>query len=248
MNGTLIAPELLFPADPLTPPRSPTDDFESAIPRRPFRFAHLSDSLAPSVASRDPHLAHPEPPAKSPLRFRTYPRPPPSTLSPGPFSDRWGAASAQVGPNKMVEPGKSPLAVTTPVSLRQFWQPHDFDAYVREIKAMAAASPTTVLAKLQELAPTSPTSETPSQAEVERTRWMLSALRHLDLASAPDGGSKARPTHKIAPEKMHSILALYESKGRLSWPRTRRHGLTACSLGVVPRRHASHQAHLPPVG
>ncbi|XP_044721901.1 uncharacterized protein HRG_04816 [Hirsutella rhossiliensis] len=195
VRSAFIAPDLLFPGGPLTPPR----------------FADLSNSLPPSLASRDPRLAHLDTPAKSPLRFRAHPRPLPSSLT----SDRWGAASAQVRV-KMAEPGKSPRAVMTPGDLRQFWKPPDFEAYVRDVKAMAAATPAAVLAKLQELAATNPTAEQPSQPEVERMRWMLSALHHLDVAPAPEGKSKA-PTQKIAPEKMNNILALYESKASASY-------------------------------
>lgn len=213
-----------------TPPRSPTDDHHvHVIPHRPSRFADIANPLA-----NPPRLAHLDPPARSPLRPGARPRPLPGTVIP----DRWDTAPAQVRVKLTAEAGKMPLAVTVSGGARKFWTPPDWEAYVRDVKMMAAATPVVILGRLQELASVGTSAEQPSQAEVERMRLMYSALRHLDVAPSPDGGPKS--THKIAPDKMHNMLALYESKGMLPEP-----GRWRCSW-LMASASASYMAGLYP--
>lgn len=105
-------------------------------------------------------------------------------------------------------------------SQRQFWKPADFGAWTREVEAMATTPPAAVLSRLKEIAAAAASPATAaderSQLELERTRWMLSTLHHLDAAASKEV-TRQQPGHRIAPDKVYNILALYESKATASY-------------------------------
>jgi hypothetical protein len=81
-----------------------------------------------------------------------------------------------------------------------------------EIKKMAEADPTSILFRLKEVWSISKDAELYDEFEMEKKRWMLSALHNLD-SPVDTGPSKPAP-FKITPDKTQKVLALYESQGR----------------------------------
>ncbi|KAF4582971.1 hypothetical protein GQ602_006115 [Ophiocordyceps camponoti-floridani] len=187
-------------AEPLTPPRSPTLD---------SRPCTASASVAVSSVRR-----HPDLPGTPPRR----PAAPSGVVDAGqPSSPRpWGPAPAD--PNMSRESATASLASAS--EARLFWTPSDFDAFVQDIKNMAASPPTVALAKLKELTATDggggeDQQQSQSQLEVDRLRWMFSVLLHLDVATPRSGTWKRRS--RLDPDKVHNVLALYESKASASY-------------------------------
>lgn len=86
----------------------------------------------------------------------------------------------------------------------------DLSALQKEVRRMAAASPQAILSRLEAIWDTTLNPSLHQELEMEKKRWMLSTLHHLDPVPdldvsqlrLGDGSSKVR-----------RILALYESKG-----------------------------------
>lgn len=123
-------------------------------------------------------------------------------------------------------PGEEPAAASAARSRSSSWKPVDFESLTQEVDAMGSSSPAAVLSRLKEIWAASPTADDHARLETERMRWMFSTLHHLDLA-APHDASR-QPTRKIEAAKVHSILALYESKGTLTPPPPPGRNATEC--------------------
>lgn len=91
----------------------------------------------------------------------------------------------------------------------------DLKTLLREVERMAAATPNVVLSRLKEVWDTEPGSELHVELEMEKKRWMLSALHHLDCVPAVD--ISLPPRRKIVQAEARKLLALYESPSKLSW-------------------------------
>lgn len=86
----------------------------------------------------------------------------------------------------------------------------DLHGMQREIRRMAAATPETILLRLKESWGPSHDAALYKELEIEKKRWMLSALHNLD---PPDLDTSTSAPSKTAAAKAHKILALYESQG-----------------------------------
>lgn len=78
---------------------------------------------------------------------------------------------------------------------------------------MAAANPDIVLSRLKEVPSAIADEGLQQEPELEKKRWMLSALHHLDPLTDIDGSRP--PGNKIPMGTARKVLALYESQGRL---------------------------------
>lgn len=107
--------------------------------------------------------------------------------------------SAPKQPHRFAEPA----AAASSVSL-------DLDAMKKEIKKMASACPQSILVKLNEEWGTAADAGFYKKLEMERKRWMLSALNTLHDDSNPGD------TIDIPAPDEQKILALFESQCRLS--------------------------------
>ncbi|ODA78539.1 hypothetical protein RJ55_05920 [Drechmeria coniospora] len=79
-----------------------------------------------------------------------------------------------------------------------------FEAMMCEVAAMARATPAATLSRLYEI------WVGDAVTEAEKVRWMLSTLTHLDLPTIADA-TRHQGGNRIPPEKIHNVLALYES-------------------------------------
>jgi hypothetical protein len=86
----------------------------------------------------------------------------------------------------------------------------DLPGMQREMKRMAAATPDMVLFRLREVWGASPDAALYKELEMEKKRWMLSALHHMDN---PDVDTSRPSAFKISAGKAQKVLALYESQG-----------------------------------
>jgi hypothetical protein len=86
----------------------------------------------------------------------------------------------------------------------------DFEALKSQVKQMAAASPTMVLARIKEIWSVTDESLHP-ELNLELKRWMLSILNHMDIEqkTGPVDTSDA-----MCESASLNILALYESQGK----------------------------------
>jgi hypothetical protein len=87
----------------------------------------------------------------------------------------------------------------------------DIHGMQREIRKMAAASPDVILFRLREVWRVSEDATLYKELEMEKKRWMLSALHNMD---SPDVDTSQPFEHKITAAKAYKILALYESQGK----------------------------------
>lgn len=86
----------------------------------------------------------------------------------------------------------------------------DLHGMQREIRRMIAATPDTILLRLKESWGPSHDAVLYKELEMEKKRWMLSALHNLDPPGLDDSTSGP---YKTVAAKAHKILALYESQG-----------------------------------
>ncbi|KJZ79349.1 hypothetical protein HIM_01500 [Hirsutella minnesotensis 3608] len=194
-----FVPLSLCPGEPLTPPR--------------FLPAYLGFT--------DTRHPYPDLPVKSSLRGRGPAQALPTILD----GIKAGHAVAQGGfapthpvRSKMTtDTARTSLPTATPSSLRQFWKPPDFEAYTRDVKAMATVPAATALSRIEELGSSGVGGDQQSQTDVERMRWMFSTLHHLDIPALTDVSRRKPAINWIPPHKVHNILALYESKASASY-------------------------------
>ncbi|KAF7559841.1 hypothetical protein G7046_g4300 [Stylonectria norvegica] len=85
----------------------------------------------------------------------------------------------------------------------------------REVKRMAAASPDVILSRLKEVWSTTADENVHKELELEKKRWMLSALHHLD--PVPGRDTSRQPTAEKPSTEGQKILALYESQATASY-------------------------------
>jgi hypothetical protein len=97
----------------------------------------------------------------------------------------------------------------------------DLQGMQREMRRMAAASDEIVLQRLREVWGTSTDAALYKELEMEKKRWMLSALHHMDTPSI----DTSRPSPgKVASGNVQKILALYESQCKYKPRAVQRHG------------------------
>ena len=115
----------------------------------------------------------------------------------------------------------------------------DLAGMQREVKRMAAAGPRIVLLRLREEWGSSTDAALYKELEMEKKRWMLSALHNMD--PPPNTGVKTEP-------KNQKILAFFETQGKLTQtPYTKDTANGLNSDGVVPGGCPCRVAHLPHV-
>lgn len=87
----------------------------------------------------------------------------------------------------------------------------DLSTLQKEVKRMAVTSAEATLSRLNQIWDTTADPSQHQELEMEKKRWMLSALHHLDPISESDvpWPSKA----KLSSKAERKVLALYESKG-----------------------------------
>jgi hypothetical protein len=73
---------------------------------------------------------------------------------------------------------------------------------------MAAAGPDIVLSRLKEGWKTTPNTALHEEVEMEKKRWMLSTLHHLDLIRDPEQVQDSM----VSPDQVKNLLALYDSR------------------------------------
>lgn len=88
----------------------------------------------------------------------------------------------------------------------------DLHGMGREIEMMAAADPTIILQRLREVWGGSKDVSLYKEVEMEKKRWMLSALHNMD----PTVDTSRPSTLRVPLERVQKVLALYESEGK-SW-------------------------------
>lgn len=87
----------------------------------------------------------------------------------------------------------------------------DLSTLQKEVRRMAAASPQTILSRLDAIWDTTLDPSLHQELEMEKKRWMLSTLHHLD--PVPDLDLSKLRLGEGSSTKVQRILALYESKG-----------------------------------
>ncbi|UNI24427.1 hypothetical protein JDV02_010171 [Purpureocillium takamizusanense] len=180
--------------EPMTPPQSPTRG-------HPFLFSEPPEPSPPLV-----------PPPKSPLRARVSYRPPPPNATDNKVprtSDHWRSVTPEIMPAKAEESG----GVHTPAMGSVLNAPHeaiDLASLMSQAESMAKATPEVALSRLKTIWSIDGNVPNLAQLEAEKKRWMLSVVTHLDVEAAHD--KKRQSPRRLAPDNIHNILALYESK------------------------------------
>lgn len=87
----------------------------------------------------------------------------------------------------------------------------DLDMLQKEVRRMAAASPEVILSRLKEVWSTTEDESLHHELEMEKKRWMLSTLHHLD--PVPRRNNSRSTAFEIPLAGAQKILALYESQG-----------------------------------
>lgn len=82
----------------------------------------------------------------------------------------------------------------------------------REVKRMAAAGPIIILRRLQEEWKNTPDANWYKEMEMEKKRYMLSALYNMDIITDLPGDERQLSSPRTVP-RVQKILALYETAG-----------------------------------
>ena len=85
----------------------------------------------------------------------------------------------------------------------------DLKGMIRELKRMAAASPKLILLRLSEEWGKSTDASLYKELELEKKRWMLTALHNIDHNLEED--LMSNDTEQL--EGQHKVLAFYENQG-----------------------------------
>ncbi|KAH6994874.1 hypothetical protein EDB80DRAFT_652774 [Ilyonectria destructans] len=91
----------------------------------------------------------------------------------------------------------------------------DLDMLQKEVRRMAAASPEVILSRLKEAWSTTEDESLHHELEMEKKRWMLSTLHHLD--PVPQRNNSRSTAFEIPSAGAQKILALYESQATASY-------------------------------
>lgn len=210
---TDLTTKVLISSDPglgqsLTPPTSPRDGY---VPSRSI-FPPVTDASRPQPNTRE---------LDSPIN-----------LFPGARASNRGTSTAWITafkPNNPdawrpphewdCQPSEIPRAIEKTFKegvSKEFEEANteetlDLSTLQKEVKRMATTSAEATLSRLNQIWDTTTDPSQHQELEMEKKRWMLSALHHLDPVSESDAPWPSKAKISSTPER--KVLALYESKG-----------------------------------
>ncbi|KAF6842533.1 hypothetical protein CMUS01_03000 [Colletotrichum musicola] len=130
--------------------------------------------------------------------------------------DAWKPPDAwDCGPSETRTPRVEDVILESPELEDGLAMSMDLNGMQREVRRMAAASPSIRLLRLKEVWGTTSDAGLYRELEMEKKRWMLSSLHNMDQPL--ELGRSGTVANKITPDKARKVLALYETQATTSY-------------------------------